>query len=167
MTFMKYLKDNEELDAIKWMKEAGKVAEKGRCLKALNGTVIVKDGEIIGSGYSGPALDDESNRTCNDDDRYDYSIKPRFDRTCCIHSEWRAILNTLKNNSANIKGSTLYFCGVDNEGTIKKSGKPYCTVCSRLALESGIDQFVLWHEDGICEYPTDEYNALSYSYLKK
>jgi deoxycytidylate deaminase len=164
---MKYLKDREESEALGWMKEAGKVAEKGRCLKALNGTVIVKDGKIIGSGYSGPALDDESNRTCNDDDTYDYSIKPRFDRTCCIHAEWRAIIDALKTHPIDIQNSKLYYCGVDNEGNIKKSGKPYCTVCSRLALESGIGTFVLWHEDGICEYPTDEYNKLSYSYLKK
>ena len=164
---MKYLTGTEEKEAKRWMREAADVAKDGLCLKALNGTVIVNDGKIIGSGYSGPALDDESNRTCKDDDTYDYSIKPRFDRTCCIHSEWRAIINALKNHPQKIKNSKLYYCGVDKEGNIKKSGKPYCTVCSRLALESGIGEFLMWHEDGICAYPMDEYNKLSYSYLKK
>ena len=44
-------------------------------------------------------------------------------------------------------------------------GKPYCTVCSRMALDTGIDKFVLWHGEGICEYPTDRYNKLSYEYV--
>ena len=58
-----------------------------------------------------------------------------------------------------------YFTRVDESGKIKKSGKPLCTVCSRLALDVGIEKFVLWHDGGICEYLTDEYNRLSYEYI--
>jgi deoxycytidylate deaminase len=163
---MKYLTDQEEKEAIKWMTEAGKMAEKAMCLKAHCGTVIVKDGEIIGSGYNAPSLDKEENRTCADEN-YDFSKKPHFDRTCCMHAEWRAIINALKNNPDKIKESKLYFCRVDSDGKIKKSGEPYCTVCSRLALDTGIGEFLLWHENGICSYPTDEYNKISYENLKK
>jgi len=48
-----------------------------------------------------------------------------------------------------------------------KSGKPYCTVCSRLALDNGIKEFVLWHTDGIKGYDTKEYNKLSYDFNKE
>ena len=48
-----------------------------------------------------------------------------------------------------------------------KAGKPYCTVCSRLAIDSGIVEFVLWHESGITAYPTDEYNDLSYDFFEE
>lgn len=73
-------------------------------------------------------------------------------------------MDALRNNSEKIQGSQLYFTRVDDEGNIKKSGDPFCTVCSRFALDAGIAEFMLWNDTGICSYPTDEYNKLSYAY---
>ena len=159
---MKYLQNKDEEQAIKWMKEAATVARKALCLKAKCGTVILKDGEIIGQGYNAPPLDDEKNRTCLDE--YDFSGKPRYDHTCCMHAEWRAVLDAVRRNPEKVKGSQLYFVRVDGEGNIKKSGEPYCTVCSRFALHVGIAEFFLWKDKSICSFPTDEYNTLSYAY---
>jgi deoxycytidylate deaminase len=159
---MEYLKGKEEQEAVKWMNEAARVAKKALCLRAKCGTVIVKDGEIIGEGYNAPPLDKEKNRTCNIDRSFG---KPKYDKTCCMHAEWRAILDAEKRNTEKLKGSKLYFVRIDDDDKIKKSGKPYCTVCSRMALDVGIDKFLLWQEDGICEYPTDEYNKLSYEFM--
>lgn len=144
------------------MEKAAAVAARSLCHKAKCGSVIVKDWEVIGKGYNAPPLDKEENRTC---DTEFASGKPKYDQTCCMHAEWRAIFDALKSNSEKLFGSTLYFCRLDEHGSIKKVGKPYCTVCSRLALDAGIATFVLWHDDGICEYPTDEYNRLSYEYV--
>jgi deoxycytidylate deaminase len=160
---MEYLKGQSEKEAIQWMSEAAEIAKKALCLRAKCGTVIVKDGEIIGEGYNAPPLDSEENRTCNEE----FPLgKPKYDRTCCMHAEWRAIMDALKRNPGKITGSKLYFMRVDENGRNKKSGKPYCTVCSRMALDAGIDKFLLWHEEGICEYPTHEYNQLSYHYVQ-
>lgn len=159
---MDYLKGQQEREAIGWMKKAAKVSGKALCFKAKCGAVIVKDGEIIGEGYNAPPLDKEENRMCNKEFN---SGKPKYDKTCCMHAEWRAIIDALKRNSEKIKESKLYFTRIDENGKIKKSGKPYCTVCSRMALDVGIEKFVLWHKEGICEYPTDEYNRLSYEYF--
>lgn len=139
------------------------MARRSLCKRGMIGAVVVLDGEIVGRGYNAPPNDDEGNRMCHTD--YRTSSKPKSDRTCCVHAEWRAIIDALRRNPDKIKGSTLYFTRVDKNGNILKSGRPYCTVCSRLALDSGISVFVLWHEEGIKEYPTDEYNKLSYQYL--
>lgn len=160
---MKYLTGIDEEKAIHWMNEAARVAEKSLCLRAKCGTVIVKDGEIIGEGYNAPPLDDVSHRICLDEDK-SYG-KPNYDRTCCMHAEWRAILDAMKRNPDKISGSQLYFTRVNDVGETKRSGQPYCTVCSRFALDAGIADFVLWHENGICMYPTDEYNTLSCKYI--
>lgn len=144
------------------MNEAAKVASKALCLKAKCGTIIVSNSEIIGEGYNAPPLDKEENRTC---EKEFGSGKPKYDRTCCVHAEWRAIMDALKRNPDKIKGSKLYFARVSERGEIKRSGKPYCTVCSRLALDTEIAHFLLWHDEGICEYPTNEYNLLSYQYV--
>lgn len=158
---MEHLGGKSETEAGGWMERAAIVAGKAMCLKARCGTVIVKDGEVIGEGYNAPPLDAEENRTCDHPKR---SGKPGYDQTCCMHAEWRAIMDALAKNPEKLKDSKLYFTRVDGEGKIIRSGKPYCTVCSRMALDAGIGTFVLWHEEGIREYPTDEYNKLSYEY---
>ncbi len=158
---MRFLTSSEQNDAVEWMEKAGEAAVKAMCLKAKCGTVIVKDGEVIGRGYNAPPLDKEENRVCLEEFG---PGKPKYDRTCCMHAEWRAIMDALRKHPEKLVGSKLYFCRVDEAGNIKKSGEPYCTVCSRLALDAGIGYFFLWHEQGIGEYPTAEYNKLSYQF---
>ncbi len=159
---MRYLEGKEEKEGIAWMEQAAKMAAKALCLKAKCGTVIVKEGEIIGEGYNAPPLDDIENRICLDE--YDFKGKPKYDHTCCMHAEWRAVMDAMKRNPGKLKGSRLFFTRVDDGGNIIRSGDPFCTVCSRFALDAGISEFHLWQEQGIASYPTDEYNRLSYSY---
>ena len=142
---------------------AATFAQQATCSRAKCGTVIVKDGNIIGRGYNGPALDDESNRYCKAE--LDLSIKPKYDKTCCIHAEWRAILDACKRNADKIDGSVLYFMRVDDEGNFTNAGDPYCTTCSRLTLEAGVGQFALWNNDGVDIYDAAEYNRKSYEFF--
>lgn len=157
--------ENKEFQIVKHhFDEAAKAALSATCLRARCGTVIVKDDIIIGQGYNSPALDDESQRTCNDE--LNLSIKPKYDKTCCIHAEWRAILDACKNNPDQVTGSTLYFMRIDNEGNFTDAGEPFCTVCSRLSMESGIKEFVLYNNNGADIYLASEYNQKSYEPYK-
>ncbi len=158
---MRILNGKEAIDAEAWMMRAADTATHALCTRAKCGSVIVKNGEVIGAGYNAPPLDAECNRMCN---ATHMNGKPKYDATCCMHAEWRAILDAQKCNPHKIQGASLYFVRVDEAGAIKRSGKPYCTVCSRLALDAGIATFALWHNEGIGEYPTVEYNTLSYEY---
>jgi deoxycytidylate deaminase len=144
-----------------YFKEASLEAKKSLCPKAKCGSIIVLEDIIIGKGYNSPPNNDITKRKCGVN--LIKSLKPRSDRTCCVHAEWRAIIDAIKKKN-NIQGSTLYFTRVDNKGKIIKSGQPYCTVCSRLALDNGIKYFALWHDSGIKVYDTDEYNELSYQF---
>lgn len=144
-----------------YFKEAGKVAEQALCLRDKCGAVIVFEGEIIGKGYNAPPKDDIAERKCHLD--LVVSLKPKSDRTCCLHAEWRAILDALP--TGKIVGSTLYFVRVNDEGQLKESdGIPYCTVCSRLALDTGIKFFGLWTKLGSKLFLTKEYNDISYAF---
>jgi len=146
-----------------YFKEAGKVAEQAMCHNAKCGSVIVsKNGTIIGKGFNAPPLGDESQRMCDRTD-LDKLKKPGYDTTCCVHAEWNAIMDAFKNNTDQIKGSTLYFMRVDTDGNFTQAGEPYCTVCSRLALQSGVKLFGLWN-DGPQMIDTKKYNQLSYDY---
>lgn len=165
---MERLQGPAEAEAIKWMEAAAEQARQASCHRAKCGTVIVKGDEVIGVGFNAPPLNRDENRMCSftsDPDALISRGKPKSDFTCCVHAEWRAILDALKHNPTKVAGSKLYFTRVDDTGQIKKSGQPYCTVCSRLALDIGIGHFLLWQEAGVAEYPTDEYNRLSYEYV--
>lgn len=80
------------------------------------------------------------------------------------NEEKGAIMDALRNNPGKVGGSRIYFIRLDDKGSTTRSGKPYCTICSKMALDSGIGEFVLWHEEGVCVYDTDEYNTLSFRY---
>ncbi len=144
------------------MRRAVETARRALCLKKKCGAVIVRDGRVIGEGYNAPPLDREEHRICRE--AFDPG-KPKYDRTCCLHAEWRAIMDALRRNPDQLPGSTIYFTRVDENGEIVKSGEPFCTVCSRVALDAGIATFVLWQEPGLRAYPADVYNRLSYEYV--
>lgn len=55
----------------------------------------------------------------------------------------------------------MVFTRVDDKGQALLSGSPYCTVCSRLALDAGIGFWVLRHADGVRCYSAMEYHQLS------
>jgi deoxycytidylate deaminase len=148
----------------KYFKEAAKVAENATCTHAKCGSIIVsKDGEIIGTGFNAPPLNLESQQFC--DTEFDSNIKPKYDKTCCVHAEWNAIIDALKNKPDKIENSTLYFMRVDLDGEFTNAGSPFCTVCSRLALQSGIGYFALWDKKPII-YDCAKYNKKSYDYYK-
>ena len=144
--------------------EAQKVAQLATCNRAHCGAVVVTaEGRMIGKGYNAPPLGDESQRMC--DAELDKTIKQNNDKTCCVHAEWNAILDALKHHPDKVEGSALYFMRVNDMGEFTEAGEPYCTVCSRLALESGIKLFGLWN-NGPEMIPTDTYNTRSYAYFK-
>lgn len=147
-----------------YFEEARDVAVQATCTRARCGSVVVSnDGTVIGRGFNAPPLGDESQRMCEVE--LDKSIKQNNDKTCCVHAEWNAILDALKNHPQDIEGSTLYFMRVNDEGEFTEAGDPYCTVCSRLALQSGISTFGLWNNEPQM-IDTKEYNQKSYDYFR-
>ena len=159
---MKLLIGPEHTQAEVFMQQAAEIAQKATCERSKCGCIIVKEGKIIGKGFNSPAQNLESQRRCHcDKEQYHKKVT---DKTCCIHAEQRAILDALKSASDQLPGSDLYFIRLDQKGEITKAGEPYCTICSKMALEVGIKSFHLWHSKGIIAYDTEEYNILSYQY---
>ena len=159
---MRLLTGDDEKEAAVYFDLAAQVALEATCKRAKCGSVIVNHGEIIGMGYNSPPGNLESQRRCLEDK---VSLHPKVtDKTCCIHAEDRAISDALRRKPSKITSARLYFTRIDEEGQILKSGKPYCTMCSKRALDVGIKEFALWHEEGICVYDTEEYNLLSFQY---
>jgi deoxycytidylate deaminase len=141
---------------------AALIATRALCRRAKCGAVIVKDGAIVGEGYNGPPLDDESQLMCTSSP--DLEKKPKYDKTCCVHAEWRAVIDACRHNSDKLGGSVLVFMRIDEDGNFTDAGDPYCTPCSRLTMEAGIGEFALWNKGGADIYTSSEYNEASYAY---
>lgn len=136
------------------------IAKRATCKRSKCGSVIInKDYEIIGTGFN--------SMPCNQiGECFKSDLSPTFksDKTCCIHAEQRAIMDALKNNSDQIVGSTLLFIRLDENDMPKNSGRPYCSICSKMALDARIANFVLKHEGGWTAYDTVEYNELTFQF---
>ncbi|MFA6088314.1 MAG: deaminase [Candidatus Woesearchaeota archaeon] len=159
---MRFLTGEEEKRAKKWFDYAANIAKNAKCLKKKCGSIIVKNNEVIGVGYNAPPLDNVVLECIKESLPKDF----KSEKHCCLHAEQNAIIDALFNYSKKIQGSTLYYTKVDKNNIIQFSGKPYCTICSKMALRVKISEFAVWHKEGICVYGTDEYNKLSFEYRK-
>lgn len=149
-------------EGLPYLEQCAQVALSSPCFRSRCGSVIVNHGRIIGSGYNSPPKDIHIDHCIKD------ALPDNFksDKTCCIHAEQRAIMDALIHNSDDITGSRLYFIRLDEAGNKQHAGDPYCTICSKMALDAGIAEFVLWRPEGICVYDTHEYNLLSFQYRR-
>ncbi|MFC1685590.1 hypothetical protein ACFLZZ_01050 [Nanoarchaeota archaeon] len=159
---MRILEGEEEQEAKGFMQQAAGMAENSSCLRSQCGSVIAKNGRVIGRGFNSPPRNKEPKECLKDKLPQDFVS----DKTCCIHAEDRAIRDGLKYFINSLEGSRLYFIRL-KEGKITKAGDPYCTWCSKMALDAGVSEFALWHDKGITVYDTKEYNDLSFKYRKK
>ncbi len=157
---MKILSGPEEKIAFDYIDAAAIAATYSCCFRSKCGSVIVKDNIIIGKGYNAPPLDTQLQYCLKDSLPADF----KSDKTCCMHAEQRAILDALQHHPDKIQGSRLYFIRLDEQRNKKKSGDPYCTICSKFTLDVGVSEFVLWREEGVCVYDTVEYNELSFKF---
>lgn len=157
---IRFLEGPEAEQAEVWFREATEQAKLATCERSKCGSVIVNEGRVVGKGFNGPPGGREDMRTCLDN-RGEYSKKVT-EKTCCIHAEVQALLDALKTNPDQVKGSSLYFGRLDKEsGEFKKSREPYCTSCSKFIAHLGVKEVFLWQEEGIRAYSAGAYDWAS------
>ncbi len=154
---MEIIKNKQRIKEIKsYMLLAFTETWKSTCQKSQRGVIIVQNNEIIGTGYNRPMLED---MCCLRE-----TIKDNTGVELCnaIHAEQMAIINAVNDNKQ-LHGATMYHIKAKN-GKMRKSGKPSCTVCSRMIHYAGLE-FVIWHEEGYAIYGPEEFNKESFKYF--
>jgi len=142
------------------------IAANSLCLRSKCGAKIVNnfDGNHIdlGAGFNSPPGNKKLEKCLKDELPEDF----KSDKTCCVHAEQRAIKNAINNYGEKmLDGSTIYFARLDLNDKLLYAGKPYCTICSKEALDAGIKNWVLLHKEGFYSYDADEYNEISFGRL--
>lgn len=119
---------------------AAEVAKRSTCLRRQYGAVIVKNDEIIATGYNGAPRGDEN---CCDvgscwRDRHNIPHGEQYEKCVAVHAEANAIISASRNEMLN---STLYLYGF--EGFDKPIDNPEpCIMCNRLIKNAGIERVI-------------------------
>ena len=115
--------------------------ERSTCLRRKWGAVIVKDDEIISTGYNGAP---RGRKNCSDIGtciREELNIPrgERYELCRSVHAEQNAIISASRKDMI---GSTLYIVGVDAKTNKYVENAMPCAMCKRFIINSGISKMV-------------------------
>ena len=117
---------------------ATEVAKRGTCLRRVYGAVIVKDDEIISTGYNGAPRGSEN---CCDTgmcerQRLGVAAGERYELCKSVHAEANAIISAARSEMI---GASLYLVGKEkDDGTLVNNAMP-CSMCKRMIINAGIE----------------------------
>lgn len=118
------------------------VSQRGTCLRRRYGAVIVKNDEVISTGYVGAP---RGRKNCTD---LNYCIRQkmniprgeRYELCRSVHAEANAIISAERNKMI---GATLYLSGreADTGAYIRNSNS--CSMCKRMIINAGIERVIV------------------------
>lgn len=117
---------------------ADAVGKRSTCIRRQYGAVIVKNDEIISTGYNGSPRGEENccdNGTCW---REENGIPhgQMYEKCMAVHAEQNAIISAAREKMI---GATLYLEGCENGRPIK--AEP-CEICRKMIKNAGINEAV-------------------------
>lgn len=128
------------------------VAQRSTCIRRQYGAVIVKNDEIIATGYNGSARGEEN---CCDvgtcwRERNNIPHGQQYEKCVAVHAEQNAIISAPRDK---LIGSTIYIYGEENGKPIE--ARP-CEICHRMIINAGIENVVLSEPGDDMNKKTDE-----------
>ena len=118
------------------------VAERGTCLRRNFGAIIVKNDEIISTGYVGAP---RKRKNCCDlkycmREKLQIPRGERYELCRSVHAEQNAIISASRNSMI---GSTLYLVGINyNDKSYVEKANP-CALCKKMIINAGIKKVVI------------------------
>ena len=115
--------------------------ERSTCLRRKWGAVIVKDDEIISTGYNGAP---RGRKNCIDlgkciREELNIPRGERYELCRSVHAEQNAIISAARKDMI---GATLYEVGVDSKTNEYVKNSMPCAMCKRFIINSGITKMI-------------------------
>lgn len=113
--------------------------ERSTCLRRQFGAIIVRDDEIVATGYNGAP---RGRHNCSDLGRctrreLNIPAGERYELCRSVHAEANAIISASRDK---ILGSSLYLVGIDmSTGDYVKDASS-CSMCKRMIINAGIEK---------------------------
>ena len=121
---------------------AESVLERSTCMRRCFGAVIVKNDEIISTGYNGAP---RGRKNCIDlgycmREKLNVPRGERYELCRSVHGEENAIISAARKDTID---STLYLVGKDyNTHEYVKNARP-CAMCKKTIINSGIKEIII------------------------
>ena len=118
------------------------VLERATCLRRVYGAIIVKNDEIISTGYNGAP---RGRQNCVDmgfctREAMKIPSGERYELCRSVHAEANAIISAARRDTV---GSTLYLVGRDARTGELLPNATSCSMCRRLVINAGIEKVVI------------------------
>ena len=118
------------------------VIERATCLRRCYGAIIVKNDEIISTGYNGAP---RGRKNCVDlgrcaRDAMNVPRGERYELCRSVHAEANAIISAARRDMV---GGTLYLAGKDAVTGEILSDATSCAMCRRLIINAGLEKVVI------------------------
>ena len=118
------------------------VLERSTCLRRRYGAIIVKNDEIISTGYNGAP---RGRKNCVDmgycaREAMQVPRGERYELCRSVHAEANAIVSAARRDMV---GGTLYLVGRDGRTGELLSDATSCPMCRRLVINSGLERVVI------------------------
>lgn len=125
---------------------ADAVSERSTCLRRSYGAVIVKNDQIISTGYVGAP---RGRKNCSDmgfclRSQLNIPRGERYELCRSVHAEMNAIINAPREAMI---GATLYLSGREVSTGEYINNSCCCSLCKRLIINSGIEMVVIRDDD--------------------
>ncbi len=116
------------------------VSQRGTCLRKRYGAVIVKNDEVISTGYVGAPRGRANSIDLGYCIREEMHVPrgERYELCRSVHAEANAIISASRER---MLGSSIYLSGIDlkDDGNYVKNANP-CSMCKRMIINAGIEQ---------------------------
>lgn len=129
---------NNRVDKINYYLDiAEAVAERGTCLRNNYGSVIVKNDEVISTGYTGAP---RRRKNCLDlgicmRKKCEMPSGKGYERCRSVHSEQNAIISASRDKMI---GATLYLVGINKRNGEYVNDNEPCSFCKRMLINAGV-----------------------------
>lgn len=118
------------------------VIERGTCLRRNFGAIIVKNDEIVSTGYTGAPRGRKNCCNVGVCIREKLSIPrgERYELCRSVHAEANCIISAQRRDMI---GATLYLVGKDRKTGELVENTSSCSMCKRLIINAGIEKVVI------------------------
>lgn len=118
------------------------VAGRSTCLRRRYGAIIVKNDEIISTGYNGAPRGRKNCIDLNRCIREEMNIPSgeRYELCRSVHAEANCIISASRKD---MLGATLYLACKDGKEDVLMPGTSSCTMCRRQIINAGIEQVII------------------------
>ena len=117
------------------------VLSRSTCLRRKYGAIIVRNDEIVSTGYNGAPRGRKNCLDLNFCTRESLNIPSgqRYELCRSVHAEANAIISASRRDTL---GATLYLAGIDSKtGSINDATTP-CSMCRRMIINAGIAKVI-------------------------